>query len=228
MGRHLVFGAMVALLGLSGCGTRASGSDGGIDPDGPRDQSQWSENLPPRPDGRPWWVDGPNPWLPDGHPWWTDGPTPWWPDAGPWPSDGYPYWPDFSVPWVDAGPMPCDTVCNLAIQCGTFTPAQWNLCQTWCSGMTATSQACVLKAAVAGSCPALNACTTPPPPPPPPPPQDCADICTYLTGPPCSLLPSSQYWTCYGACMALTAQQIQCAKTAKAAGQCMQVAMCIM
>jgi len=226
---------MIACLAVA-CGRRDSPAalDIGVTPnDGPY---IYGEAIPIWPDYRPRPLDfGPHP-HPDIPYQWPDY-GPWYPDYGPWPYPDFIYqWPDMGpYPWPDGGPWPypdaggiCDPICYFAIQCGTFTPSQMAQCQTWCNGMTLSAQACVQKAAQVGSCIDLKQCSTPPPPPPPPPPQDCANICTYLSSPPCSLLPSNQYWTCYGACMNLTAQKIQCAKNAMAAGQCMQVAMCIM
>ena len=121
----------------------------------------------------------------------------------------------------------CMQVCTFAIQCGLFKIAQALQCAQWCAGLTTSAKKCVSDALAKKSCPDLKKCKLPPPPPPPPPPGVCADICTYLVNT-CKLLPSNQYWTCFGACQNLPKNKIKCAQNAKAKKQCMQTVMCIL
>jgi subtilase family serine protease len=124
-------------------------------------------------------------------------------------------------------PSNCAAICAFAIACGLLQPNQLSQCLTWCNGLTTAALQCVTAAMQNGSCSDLKNCNIPPPPPPPPPPGVCPDICNYLINT-CNLLPSSQYWTCVGACENLTPDKIQCAQDAMAKGQCMQVVYCIL
>ena len=121
----------------------------------------------------------------------------------------------------------CMQVCTFAIQCGLFKISQALQCAQWCAGLTTSAKTCVDAAMKKKSCADLKKCKLPPPPPPPPPPGVCADICSYLVNT-CKLLPSNQYWTCFGACQNLPKNKITCAQNAKAKNQCMQTVMCIL
>ncbi|MFZ5785131.1 MAG: CARDB domain-containing protein [Acidobacteriota bacterium] len=128
---------------------------------------------------------------------------------------------------VIAGPVvDCTAICALAVSCGLFTATQLAQCASWCANLPTTAKQCASAAVQSGGCTALKACNLPPPPPPPPPPGVCPDLCSYLISP-CSLLPSSQYWACVGACENLAPDRLQCAQDAKAKGQCMQVVTCL-
>ncbi len=121
----------------------------------------------------------------------------------------------------------CMQTCTFAIQCGLFKISQALQCAQWCAGLTTSAKKCVDAAVKKKSCADLKKCKLPPPPPPPPPPGVCADICSYLVNT-CKLLPSNQYWTCFGACQSLPKSKITCAQNAKAKKQCMQTVMCIL
>ena len=107
----------------------------------------------------------------------------------------------------------CVSICIFAVQCGLFKVSQ--------------ALQCVQAAAKKKSCSDLKSCKTPPPPPPPPPPGVCADACSWLINT-CKILPSNQYWTCFGACQNLPPNKIKCVQDNKKKNQCMQTVMCLL
>jgi hypothetical protein len=183
------------------------------------------DSWPPPPPPTDGWLPPPDGWLPPPDSWLPPPPV----DAGPPPPPmdaGPPPPPMDAGPIVD-GPSFCSQLCSFVTKCGMFTTTQLPQCLTWCNGLSTSAKKCVTAAYQKGSCSNLKICNTPPPPPPPPPPQICGDICSYLISP-CSLLPSNQYWTCFGACMGLPPNKITCAVTAKTKGQCTKIAYCIL
>jgi len=120
----------------------------------------------------------------------------------------------------------CTQICMFATYCGLFTWTQWMQCNNWCKGLDATKKKCVQTARQKQSCSDMKKCSLPKPPPPPPSPISCYQVCNYLVNT-CKYLPSNQLITCTALCMQRSSSQVNCARKAVQAKQCIQTAMCL-